>query len=580
MRHCNRLVLMILAASILATSVSAADFHSWENSLEGWSIDPNSSGATAVPASLASGAPAGAITDGNYALQIGRPNGAGWTAAVRATGGVIYNDLITSTTLDLDVYVPSSSYQSWGNMQLQIEGQGMNISKTLPFNANNNSYHLTWDYGVDPGFNPTANWSQLTLAIQGAGSMDPVYLDNFQLSNSFTGQPNYTLEGNHKVYLNEQFDGDLKIWREPSNVYSGPDSILSGDGSLVRAAVGEPGWRTRFRHGNELTGRVLLGNNEAAWYMDPWYEGASGSPLGVNPFKLQNGKLHITADEISPTVLNGLPANDGSYVVQDEIDYTSGILTTQNLAAVKYGHFEMRAQLPSGRGLWPALWLLPSAPGWPPEIDILESHGHLNNKVHIAAHLTQADLDAGFTPIGGWIPTDVDVPGTTVDITAGFHDYSLDWSADEIIWYFDNVEIGRMDTPPSMQQEMYLLVNLAVGGPGSWPGPPTPTTPFPKEFIIDYIRITQPRADLDSDGLVDSDDLALWQSNFGSSDAGDTDDDSDTDGADFLAWQTGFNATPGAAANASTVPEPTTTTLAILFGLLGAGTGRRKKDRR
>ena len=577
MRHCLRLILVTLSVGLLATSVEADVFHSWENSLEGWLVDPNSSGATAVPTSLAGGAPTGAITDGSYALAIGRPSGAAWTATVRATSNFIYNDLISNTTLDLDVYLPSSSYQSWGNMQFQIEGQGMSLSKTLPFNATNNSYHLNWDYGLEPSFNPTSNWSQLTMAVQGGGLMNPVYLDNFQLSNSFTNQPNYTIEGNRKVFLNEHFDGDLKIWREPSSVYSGPDSILSGDGSLVRAAVGESGWRTRFRHGNELTGRSLLGNNEAGWYMDPWYEGTTGSPLGVNPFKLQNGKLHITADEIATPVLNGLPANDGGYNVHNEIDYTSGLLTTQNLAAVKYGHFEMRAQLPSGRGMWPALWLLPSAPGWPPEIDILEAHGHLNNKVHIAAHLTQADLDAGFTEIGGWVPTDVDVPGTTVDITAGFHDYALDWSADEIIWYFDGVEIGRIDTPPSMMQEMYLLVNLAVGGPGSWPGAPTPTTPFPKEMIVDYIRITQPRADFDSDGGVDEDDLFLWESSFGTNDVGDTDDDGDTDGSDFLAWQAGFRAA-GNNSNVKNVPETATGTLAILLSLWGAVTRWRSES--
>lgn len=569
MRYGIRISLAILATVLPGAYVGAGDFHSWENSLEGWSVDPNSSGATGVPTD---NAPAGAVTDGSYALEVGRPLGASWTAVLRAENGFIYDDLIANTTIDLDIYVPSSSFQSWGNMQFQIEGQDMSFSKTLHFNSSENSYHLSWDYGTDPEFNPMASWSQLTMAVQGGGTMNPVYLDNFRLSNRYTDDPPYTVEGGHKVLLDEQFDGDLKIWREPGSAYSGPDTIAAGDGSLVRAPVGERGWRTRYRHGNELTGRTLLQNNEAEWYTDPWYEGTSGSPLGVNPFSLQDGKLHISADTISPSVLSGLPTTDGDETVHDKIGYTSGLLTTQNLVAVKYGRFEMRAQMPSGRGMWPALWLLPSTPGWPPEIDILESHGHLNDKYHVAAHLTQDDLDAGFSPVGGWVDTDVEVPGQAVDITAGFHDYSLDWGADEIIWYFDGVEVGRMDTPPSMRQEMYLLVNLAVGGPDSWPGVPTPTTPFPQELIVDYIRITQLLADYDDDGDVDPDDYIVWRDTFGQSvapgEGADGNHNGIVDAADYTIWRDGLDDSPFSASSSHSVPEPSAA-ICMLSALVG-----------
>ena len=69
-------------------------------------------------------------------------------------------------------------------------------------------------------------------------------------------------------------------------------------------------------------------------------------------------------------------------------------------------------------------------------------------------------------------------------------------------------------------------------------------------------------ADFDEDGDVDADDLATWQSSYGTGGGGDTDLDGDSDGADFLVWQR--NNTGGALSGLASVPEPST---ALLFGL-------------
>jgi MYXO-CTERM domain-containing protein len=88
--------------------------------------------------------------------------------------------------------------------------------------------------------------------------------------------------------------------------------------------------------------------------------------------------------------------------------------------------------------------------------------------------------------------------------------------------------------------------------------------------VISIAGIPAHPGDFDSDGDVDGDDFATWQSNFPkSSDAtlamGDADGDGDVDGADFVVWQTNFPHLP--ASNASPVPEPP----AWLLGMLAIG---------
>jgi beta-glucanase (GH16 family) len=74
----------------------------------------------------------------------------------------------------------------------------------------------------------------------------------------------------------------------------------------------------------------------------------------------------------------------------------------------------------------------------------------------------------------------------TPDLSADFHTYAVEWSADAIIWFFDGVEKFRSGQGVP-QQPMYLLVNLAIGG--AWPVPPDESTPWPSSFDVDYVRV-------------------------------------------------------------------------------------------
>jgi beta-glucanase (GH16 family) len=222
-------------------------------------------------------------------------------------------------------------------------------------------------------------------------------------------------------------------------------------------------WTTHYRYdGGGGTNRTLTVNHEAQIYVDPGYAGTGATPLGLNPFSISNGVLSITA---APTPSALLP-------VLYNLPYTSGMLTTDGTFAQEYGYFEMRAQAPAGQGLWPCFWLLPQAQSVPGEIDIMEMLGQQPTTDYLSTH--------GSVEFRG-------IDHGSADLTAGFHTYGLDWTASTITWYLDGTAVASLATPAEMHQPMYILVDLAVGGAGSWPGAPDATTHFPASLQIDYI---------------------------------------------------------------------------------------------
>ena len=200
--------------------------------------------------------------------------------------------------------------------------------------------------------------------------------------------------------------------------------------------------------------RTLPDNREAEYYSDV--------SVGVDPFSIQNGTLIITASRGENP--EGLPFN-------------SGMLTTYRSFSQLYGYFEMRARLPSGAGLWPAFWLLPENGDWPPEIDVMEQPGGDPHTIFVGTHSAVGGPNVATTAA-------VHVGGTSME----FHVYGVNWQANEITWYFDGRPVFKEPTPADLHTPMYMLINLAVGGPGSWPGPPTRSTVFPARFEVDYLR--------------------------------------------------------------------------------------------
>ena len=235
------------------------------------------------------------------------------------------------------------------------------------------------------------------------------------------------------------------------DLIEGPDDLLEG----YRIIFKDDFSQNSLNRGNWNTslwwGRSNLGNLEAQWYID-------------NAFSVNNGILSIIASRSQDLVLS------------NDFDYTSGVITTHQKTSFTYGKVIVRAKVPKGQGLWPALWLLPSSQGWPPEIDLMETIG--GSVVYFTYHW-------------GSNKDSHEQENTSIfvqNLTDDFHVYELDWEENQIIWSFDGVEVFRTSENVP-QEEMYFIANLAVGG--KWPGYPDSTTVFPSRFDIDYVKIYQ-----------------------------------------------------------------------------------------
>lgn len=174
-------------------------------------------------------------------------------------------------------------------------------------------------------------------------------------------------------------------------------------------------------------------------------------------------------------------------------NYTSSRMITKDKKAFKFGRVDIRAVLPEGKGLWPALWALGaniSSVGWPAcgEIDIMELTGERPNRVigtaHFGANLSQHQFRtaAKFLPSGQ-------------KFSQEFHVFSIIWKEDIIQWYMDD-QLFHTITPANLNGQPYpfnepffFVFNVAVGG--NLPGSPDATTVFPQRMIVDYIRVFQ-----------------------------------------------------------------------------------------
>jgi len=170
-------------------------------------------------------------------------------------------------------------------------------------------------------------------------------------------------------------------------------------------------------------------------------------------------------------------------------EYTSGSVETRGLFSFQYGRVEVRAKLPEGRGVWPAIWTLgenyPEV-GWPRcgEIDIMEFVGHDPNRVHANVHFLRDDEHASQA---GYLV--VEAP------YRDFHVYAMEWDERHIAFFFDDQEYHRVDLDIAgegadnpFRRPHYLKLNLALGG--TWGGEIDDTI-FPQQFVIDYVRVYQ-----------------------------------------------------------------------------------------
>ena len=173
-------------------------------------------------------------------------------------------------------------------------------------------------------------------------------------------------------------------------------------------------------------------------------------------------------------------------------EYTSCRLISKNKGDWLYGRFVIRAKLPSGRGIWPAIWMLPTdwAYGnWPKsgEIDIMEHVGYIPDSVFASAHTEKYNHTIGTNKTKGIY---------LADCETNFHSYILEWEESEYRVFVDSTLYFRFKNEGKTYQEwpfnkrFHLLLNVAVGG--NWGGKEgVNDSIFPQEMIIDYVRVYQ-----------------------------------------------------------------------------------------
>ena len=198
----------------------------------------------------------------------------------------------------------------------------------------------------------------------------------------------------------------------------------------------------------------LAGNAECQTYVTPLMSKIKGSLIPIDlrydPFSIQSDGLHVKA-----SLLNA--AQQSAYQIGGYRRFGSGMLLSRK--SFTYGNVSMVAQLPSARGSWADLWLLAESHQWPPEIDVFESMpwGKHQQQLHYGALVPKGAPGGG---IGKW----ADI---ATNPSVGFHRYDLNWTAESITASFDGKVYWQQPTPPSLHQDMYLIINFAVGG--KWP---------------------------------------------------------------------------------------------------------------
>jgi beta-glucanase (GH16 family) len=323
------------------------------------------------------------------------------------------------------------------NLSIQVEKEDGNTGRvTVTATAENaTGYKVQFGYYTPDGS---------VTATNGSASFVYPFSGTYTIKVTATGASNTpSISTTQDVTVTREYTGATS-----PETYDGMDLVWADE--FNDASINTSNWS--FETGNGSGG---WGNNELEYYTS-----ANTS--------LKDGNLVITAK------------NDG----MGGYAYTSSRIVTKDKKEFLFGRVDIRAVLPQGQGIWPALWALGANiddVGWPScgEIDIMEmvGGGGKEKTVHGTAHWQDV---AGYANFGGHKDL---ASGTFAD---QYHVFSIVWDADFIIWYVDNVEYHRIDISPAdnpsrldeFRAAQFFIFNVAVGG--NWPQAPDATTKFPR----------------------------------------------------------------------------------------------------
>jgi beta-glucanase (GH16 family) len=238
----------------------------------------------------------------------------------------------------------------------------------------------------------------------------------------------------------------------------------------------KPTWSTVWR--DEFDGPVGQLPDSARWAFDV------GTDWGNNQLEYDTNRAeNVSLDGDGHLAITAWREN---YLGRE---YTSGRINTNGRFTQREGRFEARMKMPTGRGLWPAFWLLGanfSTAGWPGcgELDILEYRGQEPTLVHGSLH------GPGYSGGSAWTR----VYGATTRLDSTWHVYAVEWSAAKITWFVDDVAYASA-TPKDVHgtwvfdHPFFVILDLAVGG--GFVGAPDAGTTFPQRLLVDWVRVSR-----------------------------------------------------------------------------------------
>jgi beta-glucanase (GH16 family) len=257
------------------------------------------------------------------------------------------------------------------------------------------------------------------------------------------------------------------VWSCNSDTAKSPDPAPAGQN------FDKPGWR--YVWGDEFDTGSLPDLNK-------WRYELGGSGWGNN--ELQN----YTARSQNARIENGKLVIEARRENFSGNAYTSARL--KSIQSSTYGRFEISAKLPTGRGTWPAIWMLYAPPGayggWPNsgEMDIMEHVGFDQEVIHATVHTQDFNHIRG-TQVGSQV--------RWRGVSTTFNVYALEWEPDSLRFfindtpYFTFPRNGRGNSAYPFNQPFQMILNIAIGG--NWGGAQgVDTTIFPQRMEVEYVR--------------------------------------------------------------------------------------------
>jgi beta-glucanase (GH16 family) len=300
-----------------------------------------------------------------------------------------------------------------------------------------------------------------------SGGSEAALIRDFPLGQDWTGTESLDF-WYHGSGAGEEITVTLKDNRAPD---PGPDGWTLAWADEFDDPAGTPPNPANWAHEIGDTtpdGKNGWGNEELQYYTDdPDHAATDGT-----------GNLVITLDE----------ADGSQECYYGPCEFESARLITQNKAEFAYGRIESRLRVPTGGdGLWPAFWSLGTDITYNPwpgagEIDVMEYVSRIPNEIFGTVH---GPGYSGGASIGGIYDF-----GRRVDTE--FHTFTVEWEPNLITWYVDGIQYHQV-TPADVpgpwvfDKPFFLLLNFAIGG--NFGGAIDPATPYPQEYLVDYVRV-------------------------------------------------------------------------------------------